>query len=332
MPILQVAGEDVDFLGSSTVANATGGQFRSGFARCGIWSSLYTKSLPFVGGAVTSAWFSFYNAFNSTYGTTPTLIAGLVDQATSASGLWIGSGSANPLRYALYKFDGTTATQLAQMTYDVLVHNEGTFFRLDVQLVNYGATATVTVYLDGIQVMTYTGDVTVAGTTNLSCIGLYNKNGASYGNANSSSVSEIIVSDADTRALSLVTMAATGVGNTDAWTGAYTDENEISLNDATDVYSNTPSQDEDFNITDPPAGVYSVTAVMRVARASATSGASATEVGLGFYIGSTHYPGTAQSPTTSWEPYQELYANDPSTGVPFLYTSLAALQSNLRSS
>lgn len=328
MSVLQVAGEDIDFGGTGINVQTTAGYFRSGLARCAInGGGTIKKGNTLSGGAITSCWLSFYQEGNNS-GVSPIRFVGLVLSSTVASGLWVANDTSDNTRVSVYKYDGTTMTRLIQGSVTGYYPNNSIqLHRIDLQLINYGASSTINLYVDGTLNGTFTGDCTVSGVTNLDCIGL----GA--GGWNSSYSSEIMACDEDSRSFSMLTMAPTGVGNTDSWTGVYTGVNGTSYSDSNPVYTNTATQDEDFNITDAPSTTaYSVKAVIRNVRAAKTAGSTATQVGFGFYIGSTHYPGTAQSMTTSFTLYQQFYANDPSTSAAWVYSSLNALQSNLRSS
>ena len=173
----------------------------------------------------------------------------------------------------------------------------------------------------------YTGDVSVPGMAAFDSIflGFYrNISGMSDG------VSEIIVSDADTRAMSLQTLAPAGPGTVSSWSGAYTDLNEIVINDATIVTTNTPGLD--WECTLPPlVGPLGVRCLKIAARASVPAGSTATKVGLGVLTNTVIEPGAPQSPTVAWETLERYMTLNPVTGQPWTVAEMNALQLNLRS-
>ncbi len=148
---------------------------------------------------------------------------------------------------------------------------------------------------------------------------------------NSGYWSEAIVSDSDTRTMSLVTLAPTALGTTHAWTGAYTDVSEITIDDSTKVTTNTPAQDEQFTLNALPSGTDGVLAVKVAARALATVAASASTLGLGVNSGGTVDPGTLQATTTSFATYERLMLLNPVTSAGFTRSEINLLQLNLRS-
>src|SRR6266699_7117527 len=83
------------------------------------------------------------------------------------SGLYVVFGAATT-KLALYKYDGTTQTLLAAETGNSFTLS--TLHRLDLQLVSYGASATVNVCFNGILVITFSGGTTVSGVTDLDSI------------------------------------------------------------------------------------------------------------------------------------------------------------------
>ena len=99
-------------------------------------------------------------------------------------------------------------------------------------MVNFGVAATVTVYLNGALLIAYTGDVTVSGMTGFDSVFLARITDGYL------IASEIIVADEDTRGMSgLATLALTGVGSTDAWTGAYGMINQTTISDINQAIS-----------------------------------------------------------------------------------------------
>lgn len=324
MSILWRGGEDIDF-STAVGTTTTAGRFRSGYARCAV-NALDGKSAAFAGGAVTSAWLASYIYRQQTQ--TSRRIVGLIKSSTTNSGLWVGSNSAAAGKLTLYKYDGSTLTALASEGGTSLAA-DGDTARLDVQLVNFGASATVNVFIDGVQIITYSGDVTVSGVASVDAVGLGGSDGVNdvYWN------SEIIVADEDTRTFSLVTMAPSSDGTTTDWpTGAYSDVDEVTINDADVNSTDTASQDQQFNVGDLPSGYFSIKDVTVKARASRTADATATKLALGINSGGTVNVGTAADPGTSWTTLERaIGATNPVTTAAWTLSEMNALQLDLQS-
>ena len=323
MSILWCGGEDIDFPnGTAPAILTTGSSFDSAYARCSIRSpaiAAYVKSVAFT--PVTSCWLSGQIVHESTQ--SGGHLFGLMYSGTGSSGLYIGGGTPYQ-QLTLVKWDGTTSTLLAAETGTSFVF--GILLKIDIQIINYGASATVNVWVDGVLVITYTGDVTVSGVTSLDTVVLSSDAGGS------AYASEIIVADQDTRTLRLATLAPAGAGTTDAWTGAYTDVNEVVLNDATSVYTNATSQDEEFTLSTLPAGAVSIVALKAGARCSATAGSTPTNIAVGIRSGGTTSAGTPVGQTTAWTENERLMGVNPVTGLAWTQSAVNALQINLRSS
>lgn len=326
MPILWCGSEDIDFpVGGTVVVSTTASHFRAGYARCAIHgSAVYLHSNPFPAGAVTSCWLTFFSYEPSNI-TTSDFLAGLVLSSTAASGLWVGSSTSSRTRLALFTFDGTTKVQLAAESGDSL--SPAVINRIDVQLVNYGATATVNVYLNGTLLITFSGDVRVGALVNIDAVGLRGE----IAGGNFINCSEFIVADEDTRSFpGLVTLALTGAGTTDDWTGVYSTINQTTLSDAAPNYTNVSDKDQQFNITDLPAGTFDIKAIKISARAAKAAG-TPTQIALGYNSGGAVAVGPTLALTEAYATYEELDSVNPVTGVAFVQSEMNALQLNARS-
>lgn len=324
MSILGCYGEDIDFVSAPSMTISTNSSFfRSGFARCALCSASYTRTAPFLGGAITSCWLSarLYNGTTNNGG----LLIGLVNSTASPSGIWIGNASSSfPDKVSLFTYNGTTATLLASEA-----GNSFSFqlnHKLDVQLVNYGASATINVFLDGALVIAWSGNAVVAGLSNLDSVGLGNIGG------NQAWASEIIVANEDTRSFSLFTMAPTAAGTTDQWSGAVTTINGITFSDTSPNYTNTAAQDQQADLTAPPTGIFAVKAVKISARSAASVGSTPTKIALGYNSGGTVGVDTAQTLGNSYATVEQIDSVNPATSAAWTLANLTGLQLDLRSS
>jgi hypothetical protein len=133
--------------------------------------------------------------------------------------------------------------------------------------VNYAAGGEVTLYSNGGQVCTYSGNVTNGdGATTLNKLEL----AATYNN-NSGKWSEVIVATTNTTAMNLFTHYPNAAGNTVAWTGTNPCTaivNASTFNDTNYISTGSNSQTEQCGVYRTlPSGTYNVNAVVMSARA-----------------------------------------------------------------
>src|SRR6267142_1218160 len=257
MNILWCGGEDIDFqngVSMSGLGDTSGGRYRSTYSRGTLVNgnaSLGSRSNVFPGGAVTSCWLRAVYGLSSG-GVTAQKAVGFGLSGTE-KGFGLGTDTSAGTKLALYKYDGTTRTQLASESGTSLVN--GGNIVIDMQVISFGATATVKVYVGANLLINFSGDLTVTGmTTNFDCVTLMG------GNSSAARMSEIIVADADTRSIQgLLTLALTGAGDTNDWTNpTYTNINATTFTDATPTNSNTTGQNNEYNVTDLPSGTFSI--------------------------------------------------------------------------
>lgn len=102
--------------------------------------------------------------------------------------------------------------------------------------------------------------------------------------------SEVIVSDTDTRNLSLATLTPAADGNTVNWdTGDVSNVNETTLNDITLNASGTAGQVQQYTIGSLPSGSFGVIGLGINARAQQGSAGGPTKLDFGYRTGSTDY-------------------------------------------
>lgn len=125
--ILWCGGEDLDFQNSTLPSvSTTSGQFRSGYARCGVVPPVAGNAMKgntFPGGAVTDAWLSFRVYSGAHNAGSPRKIGGF-GQSTSYKGLVLGRPAANNggVALSLYKYDGSSYTLLATENWNIDCH------------------------------------------------------------------------------------------------------------------------------------------------------------------------------------------------------------------
>lgn len=318
--ILWAGGEDVDFPNGGVCR--IGGGVRAGYARHSIATcnaALLPVSLPFSGGAVTSVWMSAYiwGADNVSH-----KYVGLTRSGTTSS-LFVGTSASGMTKVALWKFDGTTWTELAAESTGTLVYDGSA--KWDMQVIGYGASATVNIYINGSLTprVTYTGNVLAGSATNLDSVIL-------KGSGNWSSVSEIIVADSDTRKLSLVTLAPNAAGDANQWAGTYSNINVEANTDATTISDTTSGDIFRCNVSDLPSTSVQVLAVKVAARMTQTApGIASAALGVKTNA-SVSVPSAAALPGV-WGTIETFYLTNPITSGAWTPADVNALQINIQS-
>lgn len=330
--VLWCGGEDIDFPvgpGGPNFANTTNASFfNSGFARCGINGSgnanEWASSIPFSGGAVTSLWLHFV-LYDGTGVTSETYCGVSASSAANGAGLYVGTDSTTAKKLALWKYDGTTWTELASESGNSAA--TGSLITYDMQISGFGGgSPSVTVYVNGVAKITYTTAISITGVTAFDCVAILSKQ-----TFPSWWFSEFIVTDTlDTRTARLLTGAPNAAGTTNNWTGAYTNINPLAENDTSVVTVNTTGQDFQANVTDMPSG-YSIQAVKIAARSELTNGATPTLLKLGINEGGTISVDSGQSVAPAWFTYERLMTTDPVTSGAWNAANWNSLQLDLRS-
>ena len=322
MAVLWMGGEDVDFPTALNLQwQTSSAYFRSAYARGGLTlsSSTLAYSNPFSGGAVTSAWFAFRFGQDSS----SNLMAGL-GKTGIAGGLIIGVTSTGAV--SINSHNGTTATTLATSGAGVFPGSQAGNMRMDVQVTNFGTSGTVTVYVNGAQALTYTGNITFNSATSLDCFVLASTGGAG------GPVSEMLVADESTLPMQgVVTLAPNANGTTQQWSNpAYTNVNPTTINDGNSTYVDATGQDEQVGLPSTPSGSFAIKAVKTAVRAMATPGSASTNLQVGFRSsGGTVAVNPSHAVSNAFTTYEDLFTNDPTTSA--AWSSLASYQLDLRS-
>lgn len=317
-----------------TVDTATTAARRTTYARCalkvssfsatdGWFATLYSAASTFW---VTARYYAdtntFYNSAGTNWislydGTTPRL-------ALTYTGTMGGKYSQNvPIQLVKISAAGTvTVLATASSNYPV-----GALTKIDVS-VQYGTSGRVKVYVGGVLVLDYSGDVTTDSATTLSGVRFFQP--AATGD--SAYWSEIIAATIDTRSLALATLAPSASGNTFNWTsGAVSDVNETTLSDQTLATSATAGQIFETTInsaTVPTTGA--VVSVLVTARAQKGNTGGPANLNLMVRTGGTDYAsGSLALPTARFDTVVNEWATNPATGAAWLPADLSAAGFNI---
>jgi hypothetical protein len=312
-------GEDVDFYqqGGGAV-DTTAGKFRSTYARCGL------KVLGVTGSQGENYWQNWVPFSASAFWFTGQTIS-------STSGLAIGnplvefldssnivrlrlSGAGTAARWKVEKLNSVgAATQLGSDF--TMVYSSTTLDKLDIDI-NYAGAGTFTVYMNGVQMFTFSGDVTTDGVAALANIRLKDESLTGFGGQRW--WSEVIVTDSDTRSMNLQTLAPVANGNThnfDTGTPAAANVNEIVLNDATIDGSTAAGQIDEYTIPAIAPGTFSILAIGVSLRAQTGLSGGPAHVDLAVRSGGTDYFSANKALIVAFADFQNWWSTDPNTAA-----------------
>jgi hypothetical protein len=330
LTILIAGGEDTSFALVGTTGGASSGStnIRTAYARVGlnIGGTGITADPPTnrwqtpAFAAQSTLWFhaQFGNLGSGTGTTSNAQMIRFLDGGTCRI-IIRGTGTAGQLKISTRNNAGTIT--------DLATSAAGAFnglitgpVQVDVKII-YSVSGSVTVWIDSTQVVTYSGDVTTNSATTLDQVEFVNTNAGLNGYW-----SEVIVADADTRAMSLWTLAPQAAGNTQSWTpNTLGNINETTINDATLISTSSNNSISEWTTpTSAPSGTWAVEAIVQEARV---------QVGL---TGPQHFDwitrtggsdftaGVSVAPTTSFSNFKNIWATNPNTTAAWAIGDIAS--------
>ena len=361
--ILWAGGEDIDFLAVGTLASAnigsnnvmclgidtTAGRFRSGYARYGLFVS------SFVGQSGNTG----IDNLNAQYWATP-------NTAFSASTFWFSgrvynshnlSGNADGNSHVLRFIDSggvvrlrlrcsTSASVISTMvvekvnaagsatslgtTTSGLSLGPGTPDKIDAQVI-YAVSGTLNIWINGVPIFSYAGDITTDSQTLLSGFQLmtpaqYHYSGASTNGG--STWSECLIATRDTRNMSLATQAASATGNTDTFTaGAAANINGNTYKDNSPDYAASAGLIQQYTVTPAmPSGNFGVISLVQKGRVSQGS-SGPTKIDFMVRNGGTDYTSSDLTPTAAFSTLVYNWDTNPNTSAAWATSDLAASSS-----
>jgi hypothetical protein len=336
MTILFCGGEDCDFsIVGAYAINTTAAAYRSTYARHNLrltggtsWSSSdgIFGSFP---SALSEAWLS-WRGYYAHSGSSSAQGYFLVLRDGTVNRILLGTDGASPAGTAKYRLFKRTAagveTTLATSSGTISLTSLNKF---DVY-VNYGASGTFRLYVGGVLVIDYSGDLTTDGATTLSNFQFNYIAGAVSPSGSLVSLSEVIVADEDTRGMALATLTPLAAGNAQAWSGAVGDVNEAALSDASIISTTAADQLAQFTVT-PGSAITSGTGIRAVSvNARAAKGASGPQnLQAVVRTGSTDYASSNLSVATALGRVANIWGTNPNTSVAWLGSDLLAAGFNI---
>lgn len=311
--ILFAGGEDIDVAVFGTVTvDTTASHFRSGYARAALSISgvagdpnFNRAQLP-VFASQSTVWLHA-----ETFTTNGTVNGDQLAAAYGSDGvrrlIIRGTGGANQVKISTRNTAGTI-TDLVTCTAGVYPLTNS-LAKVD-WFINYAVMGSTILYVNGVNVCSFTGDVTTNGVTALNQFELGGLSGTVM------EWSEFIIATTDTRDMNLLTCAPQANGNTMAWTGSFSNVNPTTINDTSSISTSSNAQIAEFTCPSPPAGAFTVPAVSQSVRM--TVGASGPQHFR--YIarpssGSTNYDnGSDVAGSGTYANYYNIWATNPAGG------------------
>jgi hypothetical protein len=311
MSIIWCGGEeqDLDPVGVYNVQTLSS-YYRPDFARCAldIRTTYYTQEFS---STYTKLWGSIHYRYFHTGTSYDGYLMGFSfgkDYLNSISVFRRGS------TYIIRKFEGGSASDLQT---SATVTAISTVYKLDFYM-DYGVSGVAIVYIDGVEVVRYEGDLTISGISN------FNRAWCRGFGSGSHFVSEIIIADEDTRLMSLKTMKPTADGDVNEWNGTYANIDETEYNDNDTIYTDIPDKTYNCELSDMPSGNFICKALKAAHRV--TDGVGGMGLQIGFKTNGTHYLGDTKVLGGVWELGEEIWHYNPDTMNRFTTAELNALQ------
>jgi hypothetical protein len=326
MSFLFVGGEDTSYASTNGLSTTTNGSYyRSNFSRMAAGVNGGNTGVPlgsyltFPFTATQTIW-AHGQVYPSTSGanTNGVLIAFNDSTGTARLVVRVGNGT-NQYKVSTVTASGTFV-DLATSATNVL--NTGAVASVDFNI-TYSTTGSFTMYVNGVSVLTYSGDLTAA--SGLTTLGGISLSGISpYG---TTWWSEIVVSTTSTLGLGLWTLAPAAAGATQGWTpNTVGNVNPTTINDSNFVSTTTANTISEWTTNSTvPSGTWSVLALAQEARVRVgATGPQHFEWIL--HVGGSDYTQGSVAPLTSFSNFTAaanngIWTNNPSTGSAWITTN-----------
>lgn len=313
MTILYVGGEPNDFYGDQVSVNTITTYRDTKYSRCALnmgLKSIYTPEWT----PISSLWMHFH-IFNSNSAIWYKL--GFRKSGTDAFiGMYYTSGTSS---VRLYKYDGTTYTAL--VTSDITPFTSSSSNIVDIQVSSYGSNGTINAFVNGQLACSYTGDIAVLSQTTLD-YAIFECPHSSY----LYYLSEVIIADEDTRGMHLSTLIPNAAGDQNQWTGAYTDVDDLNVDDSSMLYTDSASQNVQLGLADLSADLNAKIIDVHIHSRAAVSSGSTLDLKQGVKTNANIHLGSAHTLDAGWDIYVDTFSQNPQTVAEWTVSDINALQ------
>jgi hypothetical protein len=277
-------------------------------------------------GAQADFWLHFDIVQNS-YPASSTTLVRLVEFLDSGgvgqvrlTGSW-GGGSANPI-WQMERWDGSAWVSVGNCTAP-----PGARQTIDIHVVSNTASGSIDLYMSGTKRIT-SPTVDLSGFTGIEQARFW---GITRTIPADSSISQVIMATETTIGMRLGTIPMTGNGASTAWTGDYTNIDEIAYNDGDEINSGTANDIELYTGTPVPAFTgYTIRALAVTARAK-KSGSGPAQMQLAIRSGGTNYFSSTLALDVAYGGFCKVWETNPATTAAWQSSELSALQYGVKS-
>lgn len=204
--------------------------------------------------------------------------------------------------------------------------------KIDINFKVHATTGFIYVYVDGVLMMSYTGNTVISASTSVTQLRFGNSaNGGSLG-TNTTSFSEVIVSDQPTIGSKVITRPFTAFGDVNQFAGAIANINAAASSDATFMSELTPTEILTLSSASIPtlAGGDVISAVFLNFRSNYEPSSPVTKFAPLVRKSGINYVSTAISLSNTVTPYQQRWDTDPATGSLWTEAGVNAIQLGFR--
>lgn len=196
----------------------------------------------------------------------------------------------------------------------------GALHAIDLKI-NYVSSGEVTLWIDGTQVGTFSGDPRTDAATTL--------NKVDFSSLQTGNVwhSEIIIADEDTRGMGLWTLAPQAAGNTQSWTpNTVGNISDTTINDATLISSSSNNDLSEWTTpTSAPSGSWAVKAIVQEARVRVGTTGPQHFDWLIRTASADYTAGVSNAPTTTFSNFNnQIWTTNPNTATAWAITDIAS--------
>jgi len=203
--------------------------------------------------------------------------------------------------------------------------------RVDIECVIHDTTGRFAVYVNEVLMDEFTGDTNLYASAQVDRI--YLKGPTIFRTTDEEYwFSEVVVADESTVGWRVATLAPTGVGTTGAWTGLWSDVDEVIADDTDFIDSDTANQVETFATGNLSVAASAMEVVALVVNARVRKGSSGpAQVQLAVNSGVTDYFSATMALDPGFIPIQNIWETDPDTAAPWTVSGVDAVEIGVKS-